>query len=109
MLITNLKQAVNAFLKGQGDAVLKPEIPKKELHKSMHELIGRHHELLGRIKENHELLKRMKQTKGMGRQKAYVWEEIQYDRKVATKIAGRIKALKESIWEDEATNAVPSH
>ena len=104
MFITNLKQAVNAFLNGQGDAVLKPEVPKSELHASMHSLIQRHKELIARIKENHNLLQSMKQSEGMGRQKEYVWQEIQADRKLATSIADEIKAIKVTVYGDRATN-----
>ncbi len=104
MIITNLKEAVNAFLKRKEDAVLVPEIPKKELHDSMHNLIKSHHELLARINENHELLQKMKQNQGMGRQKAYVWEEIQADRKIASRIVGQIKEIKSNLFGDQARN-----
>jgi len=96
----NLKSIVERFIPAPVE-----ETPK-DLHEDMHSLIQRHKELIARIKENHNLIQSMKQTQGMGRQKQYVWEEIQADRKIATDIADEIVELKIEIFGDKATNIV---
>ena len=101
MFITNLKSIVNNLL--QNNEVT-PEVTKSELHGQMHSLIERHKELVARIKENHNLIQQMKQNDGLGRQKEYVWQEIQADRKLATGIAEQIKDLKARIYGDRAVN-----
>ena len=101
MLITNLKSIVNNLLRNNEDT---PEVSKSELHGEMHSLIERHKELVVRIKENHNLIQQLKQNDGMGRQKEYVWQEIQADRKLATGIAEQIKDLKARIYGDRAVN-----
>ena len=100
--LTNLKSIVNNLLRNNDDT---PEVSKKELHKDMQDLIGRHKEIIARIKENHNLIQQLKQNEGMGRQKTYVWEEIQADRELATNIAQQICDVKVAIWGDKAINA----
>ena len=109
---TNLKSIVNTLLRNNDDTpVNTPVTPdlslvtKKELHHNMQDLIGRHKEIIARIKENHNLIQSLKQNEGMGRQKHYVWQEIQADRELATNIAQQICDVKVAIWGDKAINA----
>ena len=94
----NLESIVKRFIPSPVE-----ETPR-DLHEDMHGLIQRHKALIARVKENHNLIQSMKQNEGMGRQKQYVWEEIQADRQLATDIAQQICELKIEIFGDKATN-----
>lgn len=80
------------------------ELTRSEQHAKMHELISRHREMVGRIKENHQLLAQLKETPRMGKQKAYVWNEIEADREIAGGLADEIKTLKVALFGDKAVN-----
>jgi hypothetical protein len=80
------------------------ELSRSEQHAKMHELISNHREVIGRIKENHQLLAQLKNTPRMGRQKSYVWDEIEADRRVADRIADEIKQFKVALFGDKAVN-----
>ena len=106
--LIGITYAVKDWMKNRKDKkvphVVDPEMSNSEKHGKMHELIARHREMNARIKENHNLLASLKQTQGMGRQKTYVWEEIQSDKEIRNDLAEQIKALKVSIYGEKALN-----